>query len=177
MCCDDRLHLIVVSTVWLILTSLSAICSVVWTVLAYTSESYAMNDINHILGGNFDVVVGIQAVIHIFWIISAILSIVGAQKNSKWLLVPFMIGMIVQIIFYIICIIYVVHEALFAIFIFPLLIPLVISFYFATISIRFHAELSYGGFSGAHTGMALKSYTAPPYCEMEQQVPFITIEE
>ena len=160
MCCNDRTHVIVISSVWMVLTGISAIWSLIWTVGTYTSGASNLSVVNKTFGGHLGLVVGIQAVIHIIWITAEILSIVGAVKNKKWLLVPVMICLALQIVA---CIGVLTFYGSSRVYINPLLIVLGISFYFVSIAIRLHTELSYGMVSGVRPGMVLKSYTAPSY--------------
>ena len=169
MCCNDRIHVIVISIVCLVLSGLAALWSMVQLVQVgiYASE-------NQSFGGNGDIFVVIQVVIHIIWITSESLCIVGALKNKKWLLVPFMICLALQILGCIVGLIFVASDfsedgfsVYTLLYIIPLFIVLGISFYFLSIAIRFHAELNYGWGSAEHPGMSLQSYTALPYSTIE----------
>ena len=174
MCCNHRTHVIVISIVWLILTGLSALGFVVSTVGTFTIGSSNLKDLNQNDLNYIHLIVGIQAVMHIFLITSGILSIVGAVKNKKCLLVPFMISMALQIL---VCIgggIYACvvldkagYNASALIFIIPLLIGIGISVYFLTIPIILYNELSSGEVGEVRPGMVLRTYTSPPYTALE----------
>jgi hypothetical protein len=122
----------------------------------------------NIYGRYLGLAVVIQSLIYVFWIISEILSIVGAVKNNKCLLVPFMACLALQML---ICVGFIVFVGwLFGqagaftfafIYIIPLLVALGISIYFLAITIKFHKELSSGRNDGVQPGMVLPPYTIP----------------
>ena len=159
MCCNNRTHVIVISIIWLVLTGISAIRGMVLTILAYTSGDEYISHVHKTFGVGLDLYVGILVVVHIIWITSEILSIVGAVKNKRWLLVPFMICSALQIVGCIGGLIVVVSvfsgksdPASALVCIIPLLILLGISIYFVSIVKRFHDQLSYEGGSAVHPG-------------------------
>ena len=149
MCCNNRTHVIVISTVWLVLTGISAICNLVQTIFLYGNEDSGRYELNQAFGGYLDLIVGIEATIHIFWITTAVLSIVGAVKNNKYLLIPFMIAMALQIfgcivaeIFF--CVLFgrLGFTASALIYIIPPLIVLGISIYFLRIQTKLFNQLA-----------------------------------
>jgi hypothetical protein len=116
-----------------------------------------------------------QSLISVFGIISEILSVVGAVKNNKCLLVPFMVCLALQLFT---CVVFVVYLLVYLlvgcsymhliefflyafIYLIPLLVALGISIYFLAITIKLHNELSSGRMDGIQPGMVLQPYTIP----------------
>ena len=175
MCCNNRTHVIVISCICLALTGISFLyygfTTVATFILGYAK--YGTN-IDRIYGGSEELAVGIQAVIYVFWITSEILSIVGACKNNKCLLVPFMVCLALQILSFIGFGIYIgvliasarasarnVPFVYALLYIIPLLVALGLSIYFLAINIKFQVELSSGRVGGVQPGMVLQPYTVP----------------
>ena len=52
MCCNDRTHVIVISSVWMVLTGISAIWSLIWTVGTYTSGASNLSVVSKTFGGH-----------------------------------------------------------------------------------------------------------------------------
>ena len=165
MCCSNRTHVLVISIICLVLTVISTIWYGLTTVAAFIHGVHQRSLFSSIYGGYIGVALGVQTMIYVFWITSEILSIVGAVKNNKCLLVPFMVCLALQMLFFIGFAIFVFWLAYgpgliyVLIYIIPLLVGLGISIYFLAITIKFHMELSSGRVHGVQPGMVLQPYT------------------
>ena len=169
MFCNNQTHVIVISSIFLALTGIS--------VTGYF--------LTHINGGLLGIGVGFQAAIYIFYVFSMtsqILSIIGAIKNNKCLLVPFMVCLVLKIVLCIGVGIFVVvligqydlTPLVPRIFI-PLSITIGVCTYFLTLVIKFYKELSSGWIDGVQPGMVLPTCRSPPVGE-SPKVPEYTLE-
>ena len=166
MCCNNRTHVIVISIICLVITGLSALWFGFTTVATFIRGD--VDKLNYFIDGeNIGNVVGIIAVIHPLWITSQSLSIVGAVKNNRWFLLPFMICLILQtsscgLSAYFIYLgmsdgCYMNFRMKFVCpwvtHILPLLIATGVSIYFFVITIKFYRELSSGRVDGEQPGI------------------------
>jgi hypothetical protein len=114
---------------------------------------------------------GLHILAHVVLLVSGILGIIGALKNNKCLLIPFIIGEGLTILA---CVgttnffVFLANqrtkeglEFLFYAFLIPVLIALGLSIYFLTISIKFYQELSSRVVDRRTEGFALQPYISP----------------
>ena len=186
MCCNLQTHVKVIAIICLILTGLGALnlIGTFGTVLAGGQQSY---DIGLIYGGNAALALAVQILIYSYWIIAEVCCLIGAIKNNKCLLIPFMISQVLTMIIIAgLGILFIFlgsatasalssHRSeygydngaaafgsfIFFIFLIPLLIALGLTIYFFTIVVKFYNELSRGITSGQRQGMVLQPYNAP----------------
>ena len=167
MCCNNRTHVIVISTICLIITGIAAMWFGIPTIIAVI---HAPAD----LPSSAVVTVVVPSVIYFLWIASIILSICGACNNNSCLLVPFMICLVLQIIASIgfAIIIGIGRNSTLArklgigpghwiIYIILLLVEIVLSIYFLAVTCNLCGELSSGTVHGSQPGMVLQTYAIP----------------
>ena len=187
MCCNLQTHTKVISSICLFFTGIGAL-NLISTFGAFSSGSITV-DADLIYGGSVAVAITVQILIYTSWIASDVCCLVGAIKNNKCLLIPFMIKMSLTILFFlagiIICLYYALltgavisattqnHQttqhvagSLAAIYFFLLLVPLFIgigiSIYFLTIVVKYYKDLSSGVIAGQSEGIVLQPYSSQP---------------
>jgi len=187
MCCNLQTHTKVIASICLVLTGLGAL-NLIGTFGAFSSGHNTI-DANLIYGGSVAIAIIVQILIYTSWIASDVCCLVGAIKNNKCLLIPFMIKMSLTILLFfggiIMCLYYALltgavitattqnHEnvqhvagSLAAIYFFLLLVPLLIgigiSIYFLTIVVKYYKELSSGVIAGQREGIVLQPYSSQP---------------
>ena len=167
MCCTTRTHVIVLSKLCLVFTGISAIFNGRETISAFLSGNSTNQRISDIYAERLGLAAGIQAIIHVVWITSEILCIIGAAKYKRGFLIPFMICLSLQIVACIGFSVLVgvifgyIHFALAMIYIIPLVIALGVTIYILVIVINFYRELARGIVQGVHTGMMLQPHILP----------------
>ena len=187
MCCPLRTHTKVISILCLIFTALGAL-NLISTIGAFLAGTTSTADANLFFGGDMNVSLAVQILIYVFCIVSEVLCLVGAMKNNKCLLVPFIIEMsltILALAFIAILFIYWgavagsalvgstdnrdVHNVvgtLGTFMLFLLLIPIFIaiglSIYFLVIVVKYFQEISSGVVSGQSEGIVLQPYSSHP---------------
>ena len=185
MCCNLQTHTKVISIICLVMTGLGAL-NLISTFGAFRS-GYNTADANYLYGGNVAIAITVQILIYTSWIASDVCCLVGAIKNNKCLLIPFMIKMSLTILIFCVGIIMCLYFALLtgaaistadnqdfqhaagslaAIYFFILLIPLFIgigiAIYFLTIVVKYYKELSSGVIAGQREGIVLQPYASQP---------------
>ena len=181
MCCNLRTHVKGIAIICIILSVLGSLRVI--SALSELVTGVTSTETDFVYGGSAALVIGIHIPAFVFVLISEILCLVGAIKNNKCFLVPFMI---VQCLTILLCIglgilfIYfgIVLESseygydgnndlarLGRIVFFMLLIPLLIvaglAIYFLVIVAKFYSELSSGIISGEQPGIVLQPYISP----------------
>jgi len=190
MCCDLRTHVKVIAIICLIFTALGSL-NLIGTVGLFISGQVTPQ-VNMIYGGSNTLALFIQVIVYAFWIGSEIMCLVGAIKNNKCLLIPFIICLsltILACIGFAIFFILLGSQALdaltsidhqfkndedfqnaaatfgsifFFLMIVPLLIVLGLTIYFLVIVVKYYNEISSGVVSGQQDGMVLQPYTTSP---------------
>jgi hypothetical protein len=92
---QTREKVIIIASISLLLTILSSL-NLIDTIGAFLSGGTSP-EIDLVFGGKVALALGIQIPIYVVWIVSEILCLVGAIKNTKYLLIPFMICEILTI--------------------------------------------------------------------------------
>ena len=181
MCCNLRIHVIAIAIICLTLTGLGAL-NLISTITAFMAGGSSQDDSED---GDAGLALGIQIVVFGLSIAAEIFCLVGALKNNKCLLIPFMIYLVLIVItciglaiwfIYVGALFYTVGtitghplgQALGAsggIFALVLLIPVFIglglAIYFFVIVVKFYGELSSGIRSGEREGIVLQPYASP----------------
>ena len=187
MCCNLQTHTKVIASICLVLTGLGALNLI--DTFGATSSGYNTIDADLIYGGSVTVAITVQILIYTSWIASDVCCLVGAIKNNKCLLIPFMIKMSLTILIFFAGTIFCLYCALltgafisattqnhpitqqiagsFAAFYFflllaPLLIGIGISIYFLTIVAKYYKKLSSGVIAGQWEGIVLQPYSSQP---------------
>ena len=175
MCCNLRTHAMVIAIICLIFTGLGSL-NLISTFAQFASGHATTSDVYTLYGGNITIALGVQILIYVYWVVSEVLCLVGAIKNNKCLLIPFMICLVLTIlgcagatILMIILGISKVSDGdadgIGAIFwllvIIPIGIVLGLSIYFLVIIVKFYNELASGLVDGHREGVVLQPY-APP---------------
>ena len=178
MCCNLRIHAMVISIICLILTGIASLDFIV-TIGKLTSGHFTSNEVSTLVGGGvyspasiFALVVQIS--ISIYWIVSEVLCLAGAIKNNKCLLIPFMIGLCLPILGCVgLIIIMIISGFLDAhphdlygkmgllIFVIPICIILGLSIYFLVIIVKFYKDLASGIVEGQSEGVVLQTFNSP----------------
>ena len=177
MCCNLRTHVIAISIVCLIFTGLGSL-RLIGTITSYLS-SHVTWEADLMFGGSMGIAIGVQILFYAVWILSEILCLIGALKNNKCLLIPFIIVEGLQILVFIgvaILFVFLANQSVdalsnynydqagrifFYFMIIPLLIALGLTIYFLTIAIKFYQELSSGIVGDRTEGVVLQQYTSP----------------
>ena len=97
MCCNLRTHAMVIAIICLIFTGLGSL-NLISTFAQFASGHATTSDVYTLYGGNITVALGVQIVIYVYWVVSEVLCLVGAIKNNKCLLIPFMICLVLSIL-------------------------------------------------------------------------------
>jgi len=192
MCCNLRTHTMVISIVCLIVTCLGPLNFISTSSRSASKtpgssqDSSQSSDVN--TGKNFTIELGVQIFIYVYWIVSEISCLVGAIKNNKCLLIPFMIcmcltilgcvGATILLVFYgtlgAHAVGYVGAQSGFlgalgsigVLAVFLMIIPaffvLGLSIYFLVIIVKFYKELESGLVNGQRDGVVLQPLTASP---------------
>ena len=178
MCCNLRIHAMVISIICLILTGLASL-DFILTIGNLARGHFASNEVSTLVGGGvyshasiFALVV--QILFSIYWIVSEVLCLAGAIKNSKCLLIPFMIGLCLPILGCIGLIILMIisgyldghpHDPYgkmdLLIFMIPICIILGLSIYFLVMIVKFYKELASGIVDGQREGVVLQTFNSP----------------
>ena len=187
MCCPLRTHTKVISILCLIFTALGAL-NLISTIGAFLAGTTSTTDAKLFFNGDVNVSLAVQILIYVFCIVSEILCFVGAMKNNKCLLVPFIIQKSLTILaLAAIAILFIfwgsvagqalvettddrdvrtVFGTLGAFMFFLLLIPIFIgigiSIYFLVIVVKYFQEISSGVVSGQSEGIVLQPYSSHP---------------
>ena len=167
MCCEHRTQVILILNLYLFGTAVGSL-HLITTVSEYTS-SYVSDEANLIYGGNMGLALVVKVLVYFTWLVSEILCLIGALKNNKFLLIPFIIVQGLQIFAFIgLIIAYVMRgnrsdmEVLYYLVIIPLLIGAIgLSICFLVPTIQFYRELSTGVVGGQAEGVVLQLYTSP----------------
>ena len=177
MCCNLRTHVIVIAIIMLIFTGLGSL-RLIGTVTAYLYRQLTW-EAQFIYGGSMGLALGVQILLYAAWLVSEVLCLIGALKNNKFLLIPFIIVEGLQILIFIgfiILFVFLANQSVDAlsdynfeqigrIFFYFLLIPLLIALgltiYFLTIAIKFYQELSSGVVCDQTEGVVLQPYISP----------------
>ena len=192
MCCNLQTHVMVISIICLILTCLGPLNFISTSSQSASKtqksspDSSQSSDAN--TGGNVAIInLGVQIFIYVYWVVSEILCLVGAIKNNKCMLIPFMIcmcltilgcvGATILLVFYgtlgAHAVGYVGAQSgvlgaigsigVLAVFlmIIPAFFVLGLSIYFLVIIVKFYKELASGLVDGHREGVVLQPY-APP---------------
>ena len=174
MCRDLRTHAIVISIICLAVTLIGIICETSFGYLIYMP---ILEPLCYPLS-NPTLARGIQISIDAFWIVSEVLCLVGAIKNNKYLLIPFITCMCLTILG---CVGMTILLILIAFLcqgfcsrksgcncllellptIVPWLILLGLSRYFLVIVVKFYKELASGHVGGFQPGVDLLPYHSP----------------
>ena len=180
MCCNLRTHAMVISIICLIFTGLGSL-NLISTFAQFTSGSATSGDVYTLYGGNITIALGVQILIYVYWFVSEILCLVGAIKNNKCLLIPFMICLCLTILGCVgvtVKMIILGSESLWAqrafgqpgvgiggiiwfLMIIPIGIVLGLSIYFLVIIVKFYNELKSGVAAGQREGVVLQPYASP----------------
>ena len=97
MCCNLRTHAMVIAIICLIFTGLGSL-NLISTFAQFASGHATTSDVYTLYGGNITIALGVQILIYVYWVVSEVLCLVGAIKNNKCLLIPFMICLILTIL-------------------------------------------------------------------------------
>ena len=177
MCCNLRTHSMVISIICLIFTGLGSL-NLISTFAQFASGRATSGDVYTLYGGNITIALGVQIIIYVYWFVSEILGLVGAIKNNKCLLVPFMISLCLTILGCVgVTILMIILGSqslshfgphgggiggiiLFLIII-PISIVLGLSIYFLVIIVKFYNELESGLVAGQREGVVLQPYASP----------------
>ena len=176
MCCNNRTHVIVISSMSLGVTGASALwnlLAIVSTLVTEVDNQQSFGGFTGMYGGYLGLTLGILLLVQVLLITSQILSIVGAFNKKQCFLMPFMISLVLLIL----CIIGLVIflgvlsgkfpessdiKTIFTIYIIAFLIALGIPIYFLTMAIKFYNELSSGLVYDVKADMLLSQiYTLP----------------
>jgi hypothetical protein len=155
-------------------------------------------------GGNIELAV-VQILLFAVWLVSQSLCLIGALKNNKCLVIPFIIIQGLQIlacIGFTILFVFLANQSVDALYnhnydsyneqdfdnfgrnvggiffyflIIPLLIVLGVTIYFLTIVIKFYQELSSGVVGGRTEGIVLQPYTSPTPLQAGGGVPTVYV--
>ena len=165
MCCNLKTYVRAIALLCIILTSATIIC------LAIALASLDLiDDIASFTNQEYIVYIGVPAAIYVAHLVSYILCLLGASKDNKCLLIPFMIVTSLQVLLWLgigIFIIYIGATAsTLQLWIWLLLIPLigalVLSTHFLIIVARLYGEIAQGDISGQQPGIVLKTYPVYP---------------
>ena len=96
MCCNLRTHVIVISIILLIFTGLGSL-RLIGTVSSFIS-SQVTPEANLIYGGSIGLALAVNILVYGVWFVAEILCLIGALKNNKCLLIPFIIVEGLQIV-------------------------------------------------------------------------------
>ena len=192
MCCNLRTHTMVISIVCLILTCLGPLNFISTSSQSASKTPESSPDSSQSSDGNtgkqFLIELGVQIFIYVYWIVSEISCLVGAIKNNKCLLIPFMICMCLTILGCVGATIYLVFFGVLGahavgyvgaqsgflgalgsigvLAVFLMIIPaffvLGLSIYFLVIIVKFYKELESGLVNGQRDGLVLQPLTASP---------------
>jgi len=174
MCCNLRTHVIVISIICLVFTGLGSL-ELIGSVTAVISAQVT-REANLIYGGSNELALGIHILLFATWLVAEILCLIGALKNKKFFLIPFIIVQCLTIVAIVVFVTFFIimahktsadatHESYAAIFFYILVIPLLVvlglTIYFLTITIKFFQELSSGVVGGRTEGVVLQPYASP----------------
>ena len=199
MCCNLRTHTMVISIICLIFTGLGSL-NLISTVAQSSSGQATSSDVNLFYGGNTTIALGVQILIYVYWVVSEILCLVGAIKNNKCMLIPFMIcmcltilgcvGATILLVFYgtlgAHAVGYVGAQSgvlgaigsigVLAVFlmIIPAFFVLGLSIYFLVIIVKFYKELESGLVNGQRDGVVLQPLAPPSVTPGGVQVVYAT---
>ena len=168
-CCSLRTHTKVIAIICLIFTALGAL-NLIGTIGAFNAgtRDAVTTDARLFYGGDMGIALGVQIPIYLFCILSDVLCLVGAIKNSKPFLVPFIVKMVLLLLAdAVIAILFIYWGAtvgslmagsandqgfqnvagafsatIFFVFLIPLLIGIGIAIYFLVIVVRYFKEIS-----------------------------------
>ena len=140
MCCNLQTHTKVIASICLVLTGLGAL-NLIGTFGAFSS-GYNTIDVDLIYGGNVAVAITVQILIFTSWIASDVCCLVGAIKNNKCLLIPFMIKMSLTILLF--------------------FGGIIMCLYYALLTGAVITELSSGVIAGQREGIVLQPYSSQP---------------
>lgn len=96
MCCNLRTHVIVISIICLIFTGLGSL-RLISTVTTYLSHGVT-TEASLMYGGSMGLALAVQILLYAVWLVSEILCIIGAMKNNKCMIIPFIIVEGLQIV-------------------------------------------------------------------------------
>ena len=163
MCCDLSTHVKVIAIICIIFTGLGSLRLI--GTIQHLVDGTTSKEIAFVFSGNAALALGIQILVYTMWIASEVSCLIGATKNNKCLLIPFMICQCLAILVcsgLVMLIIYLGVAWISWIFllIIPLLIPLGLSTYFLAIVSKFYNELSLGIISGQEGAIVVKPYNS-----------------
>jgi len=179
MCCNLRTHVIVVSIICLVFTGLGSF-ELIGSVTAVIAAQ-ATAEANLLYGGSLELALGIHILLFATWFVSEVLCLIGAIKNKKLFLIPFIVVQCLTIVAIVVFVIFFIILAqkpsadeyesyapiFFYILIIPFLIALGLTIYFMTITIKFYQELSSGVVGGQTEGVVLQPYASPTQFQAE----------
>lgn len=181
MCYNLQTQVKVIAIIYLVFAGLGCVRLILS--IDYTIEYSRKNELSLMFGGSPALALGIEIYIYGIWAVSGTLCLVGAIKNNKCLLIPFMISLCLTILAYIGFRIFLVYvgftDVLYATELrfrpntISLFIGLGLSIYCLVITKKFYNELSSGFVSGWQKGMVLKAYTLPPGVLADRGVPIV----
>ena len=187
MCCNLRIHAMVISIICLILTGIASL-DFIMAIGKLTSGHFTSNEVSTLVGGGFYSPASIfalvvQILISIYWIVSEVLCLAGAIKNKKCLLIPFMIGLCLPILGCVGLIILIIISGFLdahphdpygkmglLIFVIPICIILGLNIYFLVIIVKFYKELASGIVGGQRAGVVLQTFNSPLAPQVGTQV-------
>ena len=188
MCCNLRTHAMVIAIICLIFTGLGSL-NLISTFAQFASGHATTSDVYTLYGGNITIALAVQILIYVYWVVSEVLCLVGAMKNNKCFLIPFMICLVLTILgcagATILMIILGIssggpgdHTGIRAIVFFLVIIPIGIilglSIYFLVIIVKFYNELASGLVDGHREGVVLQPYAPPSVSPGEGQIVYAT---
>jgi len=188
MCCPLRTHTKVIAILSLIASGLGAL-RLITTVTGFLAGTRAgiTVDGNLLYGGHMGVALAVQILVFVFCIVSDVLCLVGAIKNNKCLLVPYIVKMSLILLGLAIVVIMCIYwgsiagalissvnnddfrhvsgsiaAIYFFLFLIPLFIMIGLASYFLAIVVKFFQELASGVIEGQSEGMVLQPHSSQP---------------